>query len=201
MHGGRRFRRSLDLKLKPAETAGTFALHVPQPGVLRGLPRGGAVLGPGEVAAELEILGELVALIVPAGARGAVRFVAGDHGAAKVPVQAGQRIIDLDETLTGVASAVAHAGEGPAAAAGLVFRAPIGGRYYARPTPGEPPFVVEGAEIATGSTVALLEVMKTFHRVRFGGGELPERARVLRVVPRDGDDVLAGDPLLELAPS
>ena len=38
-------------------------------------------------------------------------------------------------------------------------------------------------------------------RARFGGGELPERARVLRVVPRDGDDVLAGDPLLELAPS
>lgn len=200
MHGGRRFRRTLDLKLKPGEAAGTFALHVPQPGLLRGLPRHGQVLGPGEVCGELEVLGELIALIVPAGARGAVAFVAGDGHAAKVPVQAGQRIASLDETLAGIASAVTGAGEGAGASSGLVFRAPIGGRYYARPTPGEAPFVAEGAEIAAGTTVALLEVMKTFHRVRFGGGDLPERARVLRVVPRDGDDVLAGDALLELAP-
>jgi acetyl-CoA carboxylase biotin carboxyl carrier protein len=46
--------------------------------------------------------------------------------------------------------------------------------------------------------VALLEVMKTFNRVQYGGSGLPERARVLRVVPSDGDDLAAGDAILEL---
>jgi acetyl-CoA carboxylase biotin carboxyl carrier protein len=160
----------------------------------------GEVLGPGEVCGELDVLGELHALMVPAGARGAVTFIAGERGRAKVAVQAGERIYGLDETAAGVASAVAHAGSATVAAGGLVFRAPIGGRYYARPTPGEPPFVTEGSQITAGQTVALLEVMKTFNRVRYGGGELPERARVLRVIPKDGDDVLGGDPLLTLEP-
>lgn len=198
MHDGRRYRHALDLKVKPGELPGTFGLHVPQPGLLRGMPRLGEVLGPGEVCGELDVLGELHALIVPPGARGAVTFIAGERGKAKVPVQAGQRIYGLDETMVGVASAVAHAGTTAASSSGLVFRAPIGGRYYARPTPGDPPFVTEGAEIAVGQTVALLEVMKTFNRVRYGGSTLPERAKVLRVIPKDGDDVLANDPLFEL---
>ncbi len=49
-------------------------------------------------------------------------------------------------------------------------------------------------------TVAIIEVMKTFNRVSFGGPGLPERVRVRAIVPRDGDDVEAGDVLLELDP-
>jgi acetyl-CoA carboxylase biotin carboxyl carrier protein len=45
----------------------------------------------------------------------------------------------------------------------------------------------------------LLEVMKTFHRVTYGGPGLPDTARVVRVLIADGDDVNAGDPLLALA--
>ena len=80
-----------------------------------------------------------------------------------------------------------------------MFRAPLGGRYYARPSPGEPAFVTEGATLAVGQTVALLEVMKTFNRVRYAAENgLPEQAKVLRIVPKDGDDIMGGEPLLEL---
>ena len=46
--------------------------------------------------------------------------------------------------------------------------------------------------------MALIEVMKTFNRVTYGGDDVPERARVKRIVPADGDDVEAGDVLIEL---
>jgi acetyl-CoA carboxylase biotin carboxyl carrier protein len=83
---------------------------------------------------------------------------------------------------------------------GLVFRAPTSGRFYGRSTPDKSPFVAAGAELATGATVCLLEVMKTFHRVAYGGADVPPRARVRAVLVADGDDVNAGDALLALDP-
>ena len=92
------------------------------------------------------------------------------------------------------------AGEAAAgqAFAGLALRAPSSGRFYARPSPGEPAFVKPGDVVSAGQTVALLEVMKTFNRIAYGGGGLPDRARVTRVVPADESDVLENDVLLEL---
>ena len=84
------------------------------------------------------------------------------------------------------------------AAGVLVLLAPTSGRFYARPSPDKTPFVAAGDTITTGQTVGLIEVMKTFHRVLYGGEGLPESARIERVVPSDGDDLLAGDPIVEL---
>ncbi|MBZ0116015.1 MAG: hypothetical protein K8H88_03395, partial [Sandaracinaceae bacterium] len=75
-------------------------------------------------------------------------------------------------------------------------RTPLGGRYYARPSPSAQPFVREGDVLEGGETVALIEVMKTFNRVQITGVSLP--ARVLCIVPKDGDDIAVGDVLLEL---
>jgi acetyl-CoA carboxylase biotin carboxyl carrier protein len=79
-----------------------------------------------------------------------------------------------------------------------VFRAPTSGRFYGRSTPDKPPFVQVGSELGTGTAVCLLEVMKTFHRVTYGGTDVPTRARVREVLVADGADVNAGDPLLAL---
>jgi acetyl-CoA carboxylase biotin carboxyl carrier protein len=80
----------------------------------------------------------------------------------------------------------------------MVFRAPTSGRFYGRSAPDKPPFVAPGAQLAHGATICLLEVMKTFHRVTYGGPGLPDTARVRGVLVADGDDVNAGDPLLAL---
>jgi acetyl-CoA carboxylase biotin carboxyl carrier protein len=82
--------------------------------------------------------------------------------------------------------------------AALAFVAPMSGRFYGRPSPEEPPFVVAGATVTRGQTVGLLEVMKTFNRLVYQGDGLPESARVVAVVPEDGADVTRGDPILRL---
>lgn len=199
---GRRYRASLELTQRP-EGAG-FALFVPRPGVVRHLPAAGTTLTAGAIVGELEVLGVLHALVVPRGASGAITFVAALSGPgaskrAKVTVEAGQKLLVLDPSALSASVLSGPSSAAASDATGLVFRAPLGGRYYARPSPAEPAFVSEGTEIGAGQTVALLEVMKTFNRVRYAALDgLPERARVLRVIPKDGDDVMGGDPLLEL---
>jgi acetyl-CoA carboxylase biotin carboxyl carrier protein len=52
---------------------------------------------------------------------------------------------------------------------GLVeITAPTMGIFYAQPEPGKPPFVVVGTVVEETTTVALVEVMKTFHAVSAG---------------------------------
>jgi acetyl-CoA carboxylase biotin carboxyl carrier protein len=194
---GRRYRPSIELVMKAEGT--TFALHIPRPGVVRGVPMAGTTLTAGAIAGELDVLSTLHALTVPRGAAGAITFVAGDGRRAKIAVEAGQKLLVLDPSALSATVGAAAGAAMASASTGLVFRAPLGGRYYARPSPGEPAFVTEGQTIAVGQTVALLEVMKTFNRVRYAAENgLPERAKVVRIVQRDGDDVTGGDPLLEL---
>jgi len=83
----------------------------------------------------------------------------------------------------------------------LAVRAPSSGRFWARPSPDRPPFVAPGDVVTAGQTVCLLEVMKTFNRITYGGPDLPERARVTAVRPADGDDLAGGDVILELEPA
>jgi acetyl-CoA carboxylase biotin carboxyl carrier protein len=111
----------------------------------------------------------------------------------------GDVLVALDPALSRGAGA---RGEATAAAApavgGLVFRAPTSGRFYGRSAPDKPPFVTAGVQLTHGATICLLEVMKTFHRVTYGGAGLPDTARIRSVLVADGDDVNAGDPLLAL---
>jgi acetyl-CoA carboxylase biotin carboxyl carrier protein len=150
---------------------------------------------------QLEVLGQLHRLEVPEGAHGMVVPYAPPLDRARLPVAFGQALLVLDPSAVGSAGADAAAdAAGTAADAGsdLVFRSPSSGRFYGRPGPDKPPFVSVGDVISTGQTVALLEVMKTFNRVQYGGSGLPERARVVRIVPADDADLSAGDPILEL---
>jgi len=96
-------------------------------------------------------------------------------------------------------------GAAPASAAkpasdvqGLVFRAPLAGRVYFRPSPDKPRFAEPGDVVARGATVFMLEVMKSFNRIAYGGESLPERARVVSLLIADGADVELGTPILQL---
>jgi biotin carboxyl carrier protein len=179
-------------------------LRSPIVGLLRGASRVGAhVDGAATVLGEIEVLGTLVTVRAPDGVRGVV--VGPAHPAARTPVEHGTVLAVLDTsaaTVAGTATAGAPAtAAAHATAAATVFRSPMSGRYYASPGPGKPPFVSNGDVIEAGRTVALFEVMKTFNRVAFGGAGLPPRARVVRIVPNNEDDVAAGDVLLEIEPA
>lgn len=118
------------------------------------------------------------------------------------------RKVAYGDPLLILGAATAIAGRAAAAQAalatpttGLVFRAPTSGRFYSRSTPEKPVFVAVGDTLSAGSTVCLLEVMKTFNRVTYGGPALPERAIVREILIADGADVTAGDALLALDPA
>jgi acetyl-CoA carboxylase biotin carboxyl carrier protein len=104
----------------------------------------------------------------------------------------------LDPEAVAGSMAAADRNEASVRAGALVFRAPLSGRFYARPGPDKPTFVKAGDEVATGQTVGLLEVMKTFNRLIYGGEGLPARARIKAVLPQDESDLDQGDAILEL---
>jgi acetyl-CoA carboxylase biotin carboxyl carrier protein len=167
----------------------------PAPGWFHALVAPEHLVMPGDVIGELEVLGRTMKVTAPA-VRGIARFEARD---ARRAVAYGDVLFTVDTSaqVGGSAAAETHAAS-TRAAAGLVFRAPTSGRFYGRPTPDKPAFVTAGAELSAGTTVCLLEVMKTFHRVTYGGPDVPARARVREVLVADGADVNLGDPLLAL---
>jgi acetyl-CoA carboxylase biotin carboxyl carrier protein len=173
------------------------ALRAPMPGWFRRTVEPDHLIAPGDVIGELDVLGRVLR-VVARHARGFAKLDAPDvrravgYGDVLVRVVAGAGTV-VDDTTREPNGHAARAAEH-----GLVFRAPTSGRFYGRPGADKPPFVTAGAELAAGATVCLLEVMKTFHRVAYGGADVPPRARVRDVLVGDGDDVNAGDALLAL---
>ncbi len=180
--------------LRPAE--GDAPARLCSPGV--GLFRAAAdatLVRPGVVVGELEVLGRLSLVVAPEGAHGLTRDPA-DGKIAKRAVGYLDTLVVLDTDM--VAEEAAASAAASATSSGTVFRSPTSGRYYERPSPDAEPFVKVGDVISRGQTVALLEVMKTFNRVQYGDASLPERAKILRIVPKDEEDLASGDPILEL---
>jgi acetyl-CoA carboxylase biotin carboxyl carrier protein len=196
---GRLHAPELAVLVGPASAAHTtIALRAPGPGMFVPWVAQGDLVTPGSDLGELVVLGRASILVVPrseTAAGVALRLPPTAH-----PVGYGEVLVELDPTLQrgGDAPASASAAAAGAAALGLVFHAPTSGRFYGRPAADRPPFVAEGTQLTAGTTVCLLEVMKTFHRVTYGGPGLPDTARVRRVLVADGADVNAGDPLLAL---
>jgi acetyl-CoA carboxylase biotin carboxyl carrier protein len=82
-----------------------------------------------------------------------------------------------------------------AEAARPAVRAPLTGIYYASPSPGSPPYVVVGGEVAVGQIVGLIEAMKLFNEIK---SDLA--GRVVRVVAENGQLVKAKQALIEVEP-
>jgi acetyl-CoA carboxylase biotin carboxyl carrier protein len=178
---------------------GKIEVYSPEVGLWREGPALGALVRPGASLGRIEVLGRLVPVVAPDDALGIVVGEPSD-GLVRRPVAWGERLVLLDpegtaHAIAGIAAAAPGKGVGP------IFAAPTGGRFYRRPAPDKPAFVEVGDVIDKGHTVAIVEVMKTFSRIHYEGAALPDRARVTRIVPADGDDLSPGDPMLELEPA
>lgn len=176
-----------------------IVLRAPAVGLWRSAPRQGTLVRPGSELGELEVLGVLHQLLAPRGAYGVVAEAGTSAVVAKTPVGYGDLLLRLDtgQTLAEDAEAPEQVGQtGPGG--GILFTAPTSGRFYGRPDPDMPPFVAVGDAIKTGQTICLLEVMKTFNRVTYGGEGMPEHATIKAIFPEDGQDLSAGDPIIEL---
>jgi biotin carboxyl carrier protein len=166
----------------------------PQPGLFRSGPASGSVVHRHAHIGELEVLGVLHHVRSDAEAHGLV--VSDTPPEARRAVGFGDTLFELDPSASAGARAVEQTAQ--ETAGGLSFTAPSSGRCYCRPAPGKPPFVTVGQVLSEGHPVALLEVMKTFNRIAYGGPGLPAQARVLRILVEDGADVEMGQALLEI---
>ncbi len=175
---------------------GQVTLKSPGVGYWRGAPAVGRVLTDGEVAGVLSTLGRDQELLVPKGVQGVIVEAPSsrDDGA----VAFGDALMVLGDAGVELGNAESSGTEATPEGGALVFRSNSSGRFYLRPAPDKPAFIAEGDEIEEGQTIFLLEVMKTFSRVAYGGEGLPARAKVVRIVPVDGEDLEAGQVVLEV---
>lgn len=73
-------------------------------------------------------------------------------------------------------------------------KSPIPGTFYRKPAPDQPAFKEVGDSIAKGETIALVEVMKTFHEIK------ADADGTIAAFPLDdGEPVMAGQTIAELA--
>jgi len=77
---------------------------------------------------------------------------------------------------------------------GLTLDAATVGTFYRSPSPGAPPFVSEGDEVAQGQQIAIIEAMKLMLPV-----EAEHAGRITEVLVGDGEGVEFGQPLFRLA--
>jgi acetyl-CoA carboxylase biotin carboxyl carrier protein len=67
--------------------------------------------------------------------------------------------------------------------------------FYARPSPGEPPFVEVGDQVNEDTIVCLLEIMKCFRSVPAG-----VKGTVEKVLVESGDMVKKGSAIILIRP-
>lgn len=183
------------------EEDGTLRVLAPRLGIWTDLPRPGELLGPGSRVGSLLVLNSTFAMRLPEGAAGLV--VDGLPPKRAASVEYGQTMFRLDPVRAGDA-----AGAGGAAAAfgrpggadlpegARAVVSPTEGVFYRRPSPEDPPFVEVGGRVRLGDAVGLVEVMKTFNQILYGGAGMPDEAEVLEVRCEDGQEVGVGQVLV-----
>jgi acetyl-CoA carboxylase biotin carboxyl carrier protein len=73
--------------------------------------------------------------------------------------------------------------------------APMVGKFYAAPSPSDPPYVEVGTKVTTGATVGLIEVMKVFASIK-----TEISGTIERILVNNGEFVEFGQPLFLIRP-
>ena len=177
------------------DPSGAFHVRAPRVGVWSGAPAEGTLVGEGSPAGSIEQVGHRHPVALPAGVQGRVELVRGRERA--VAVGYGDvlfRVLPIDES-TAPATERTRSSRG---AGGHQVAAPTDGVFYLSPTPGAQPYVAVGTRVTAGQPIGLIEVMKTFNPIVYGGAGLPESAEVVEILAGDGQEVRAGQILVTL---
>jgi acetyl-CoA carboxylase biotin carboxyl carrier protein len=185
----------LTVLVQPA-AEGRLEVRAPAVGHWEAPPREGVPVGPGSPIGTLRRAHRRFVLALPETTAGIVEAVPHERSVA---VQYGERLFRL-APLHGTAG---HHASTPAAtdvrtdlpAGTRAVRAPTDGVVYRGPAPGEPAFVEAGSAIRPGQPLGLIEVMKTFNPIVYGGPGWPEEAQVVEVRCDDAAEVRAGQIL------
>jgi acetyl-CoA carboxylase biotin carboxyl carrier protein len=182
---------------------GELLLKSPGVGLYGFAPRVGEVLVAGSRAGRIISLGRTMELVVPRGVTG--RVAERQLATRSDPVQYGQVLLRLvpveasdvgEGIVTGAEKAARGLPEGT-----FAVTSPSHGMFYRRPRPDEPAYVEVGQVVDTGSTLGLVEVMKCFSAISYGGDQLPSRAEIVEVRAEDGSEVASDEVLFVVRPA
>jgi acetyl-CoA carboxylase biotin carboxyl carrier protein len=180
-------------------------LVAPAVGRCYALPPKGTYLDPGAPMGVLRVLNHRYLLIVPQGASGIVGELRVSARGARV--EYGESLLslsrraELEPSTAGTTAEDAPVGE-EIGEGMLAVRSPTDGIFYRRPSPDEPSYVSEGDVVEHGRVLGLVEVMKCFNQISWGGEpDAPDRARIVRVLPDDAAEVKLDQVLFVLDPA
>ena len=181
--------------LAATDASGETILSSPKVGLWSELPRQGALIEPGASVGTITQLRRRFRLVVPEGVAGRVAFA--DPARDTRPVAYGDPLVRV-APVAPVAGEVAAGGTPALRGAGQALQvvAPTDGVFYRSPAVDAPPYVAAGDRVTAGQPVGLIEVMKTFNPIEYGGAGLPDDAEVVEVLVADGAEVRAGQPLV-----
>ncbi len=174
-------------------------VRAPKIGIWSARPAIGAPVAAGSTVGMLTTAGRRFALVLPEGVSGRV---AGEPSSLRAtPVTYGDVLFHL----TPLGDAASGRAVGPSSRStgedfALTVNAPTEGVFYRSPAAGAKPFVAVGERVKAGRPVGLIEVMKTFNPIPYGGGGLPEEGEIVAVLASDGQEVRAGQALLAVKP-
>jgi len=146
----------------------------------------------GDTVGRLTVLNRTEELLLPAGVDGLVTDIA-VHDRA-LPVEYGQQLFTLAPVAAMDArSKVAGPRGGDSLPEGcFAVTCPIDGVFYHRPSPGAPAYVEIGGAVEAGRTLGLIEAMKSFNAVAYGGPGLPAHAIIEEIRAADAVEVRQG---------
>ena len=164
-------------------------------------PHPGALVGPGSPVGRFSSLHRRFALVLPEGTAG--QTVGTLPRKRSVAVEYGEVLFELapvdpnDEAgARGAAAALGHPSNADLPEGTWAVVSPTDGFFYRRSSPGAEPFVEVGSRVQAGDPLGLVEVMKTFNQILYGGPGFPEDAEVVEVRAGDAEEVRAGQILM-----
>jgi acetyl-CoA carboxylase biotin carboxyl carrier protein len=183
----------------------TLLVTSPVVGMADGAPKNGVFLNPFDRVITMKVLNVRYVLRLPRDVHGRVTetFIPNSY----TPVAYGQPLARLDPRVleAGAAGsddlAGAQSATGQAEDTGLItVAAPSDGIFYRRPSPDSPAYVEVGSSVVSGSMLGLVEIMKCFHQITYGGLDLPEKGRIAKILAEDASEVRFGQVLFQVKP-
>jgi acetyl-CoA carboxylase biotin carboxyl carrier protein len=181
----------LEALVEPA-AGGGWTVRSPRVGIYRGCPRAGGRRMAGDTVGRLTVLDRSEDLLLPAGVDGLVTDIA-IHDRA-LPVEYGQPLFTLAPVAAvGALPPSASPRGGDSLPEGcFAVTCPIDGVFYRRPSPAAPAYIEIGGTVEAGRTLGLIEAMKSFNVVAYGGPGLPAQAIIEEIRAVDAAEVRQG---------
>ncbi len=181
----------------------SYLVRSPAVGVADGVPAEGVYLNATESLLTLTVLNRRYLVQLPRKVQGIVAEQLIED--TSTPVAYGQPLLRLTEA-TALTRGGKQGAAGQGAAAGqdadlIAVTAPSDGVFYCRPSPERPAYVEAGSAVSTGTVLGLVEVMKSFNQITYGGPALPESGTVVEVKVGDAVEVAFGQTLFLIRPS